>query len=83
LCDARLPLAAHAPCIRASQGARSRSGQLFTIGVVGRCLSKAMIEGQRLEPSCKQLVLAAAPKDFRHYFEGSDPSSSAVLQMVS
>lgn len=64
------------------QGSRSRSGAVFTIGVVGRCLSKTMIEGKKLEPKCKDLVLVAAPKDARAYFDTSE-SRNTVVQMVS
>jgi hypothetical protein len=54
---------------------------MFTIGVVGRCLSKTLIEGRRLDAQCRQLVLVAAPKDFRSYFQPGD-NTNAVVQMV-
>ncbi len=41
-----------------------------------------MIEGKKLAPKCRELVLAAAPKDARAYFETS-ASRNAVVQMVS
>ena len=55
---------AHSPPSTRSilQGSRSKSGAVFTIGVVGRCLSKTLVEGKRLMPKCRELVLAAAPK---------------------
>lgn len=43
------------------QGSRSKSGQVFTIGVVGRCLSKALVEGKKLEYKCRDLV--CGPKE--------------------
>lgn len=33
--------------------AGSRVGQLFTIGVVGRCLSKSLVEGKSLASKCR------------------------------
>ncbi len=47
----------------ALQGSRSKSGQVFTIGVVGRCLSKALVEGKRLEGKCRDLVRAELRRD--------------------
>jgi len=67
------------PC--SLQKARSRSGGVFTIGVVGRCLSKALVEGKYLEDKCRDLVLIAAPKDVRSYFEYPE-STSAIVQKV-
>jgi len=60
---------------------KRRSG-VFTIGVVGRCLSKALVQGQNLDPKCKQLVLVAAPKDSRVYLQYPE-SGSALVQMVA
>lgn len=48
------------------QGAHARSGSPFTIGVVGRCLSKALVQHARLQPQCRALVLVAAPKVWTH-----------------
>jgi len=36
---------------------------------VGRCLSKAVVEGKRLAPNCRSLVMVAAPKDARLYLQ--------------
>jgi len=63
------------------QKARSRSGGAFTIGVVGRCLSTALVQNKYLESKCRDLVLIAAPKDVRSYFEYPE-SSSAIVQKV-
>lgn len=63
------------------QGSRAKSGAIFTIGVVGRCLSKALVEGKRLDSRCRDLVLVAAPKDARAYFEYPE-STSAIVQKV-
>lgn len=65
-----------------AQGARSRSGAVFTIGAVGRCLSKALVEGKRLNGKCRALVLVAAPKDARVYFDHSE-SASALIQKIA
>ncbi|KAF5838865.1 hypothetical protein DUNSADRAFT_2034 [Dunaliella salina] len=62
--------------------ARSRSGGVFTIGVVGRCLSKALVEGKYLQDKCRDLVLIAAPKDVRSYFEYPE-STSAIVQKIA
>lgn len=35
---------------------------VWGIGAAGRCLSKQLAEGQYMDPQCKMLVLAAAPK---------------------
>ena len=64
------------------QGSRSKSGAVFTIGVVGRCLSKTLVEGKRLVPKCRELVLVAAPKDARSYFDYPE-STSALVQRVA
>ncbi|GAX77303.1 hypothetical protein CEUSTIGMA_g4749.t1 [Chlamydomonas eustigma] len=64
------------------RGSRSKSGAVFTIGVVGRCLSKSLVEGKRLEPKCRDLVLVAAPKDARAYFDYPE-STSALIKRVA
>lgn len=64
------------------RGSRSKSGAVFTIGVVGRCLSKSLVEGKQLEPKCRELVLVAAPKDARAYFDYPE-STSALIQRVA
>ncbi len=52
MCDADA-----APC-----GPAPRSRGVFSIGAIGRCLSKRAAEGLPLQPDCKQLVMVAAPK---------------------
>jgi len=64
------------------RGSRSKSGQVFTIGVVGRCLSKALVEGKKLEIKCRNLVLVAAPKDARAYFEYPE-STNAIVHKIA
>ncbi len=64
------------------QGARSKSGAIFTIGVVGKCLSKALVQGRSLDDKCRNMVLTAAPKDARSYFEYSE-SSNAIIQKIA
>lgn len=63
------------------QGARAKSSAVFTIGAVGRCLSKSLVEGKRLEGKCRALVLVAAPKDARSYFDSS--STSSLVQKIA
>ncbi|GLI60743.1 hypothetical protein VaNZ11_002971 [Volvox africanus] len=74
-CDADV----EAQCPR---GSRSRSGAVFTIGAVGRCLSKTLVEGKRLDNKCRALVLVAAPKDARVYFDHPE-STSALIQKIA
>lgn len=81
----------HTPCCWVScrcvllpvpQGPVKRAGAMFTIGVVGRCLSKALVQGQRLTAKCRELVLIAAPKDSRVYLQYPE-SASALVQKVA
>jgi hypothetical protein len=39
------------------------------------------LQGQRLAPKCRQLVLVAAPKDARAYFEYPE-STNAIISKV-
>jgi Golgi apparatus protein 1 len=55
---------------------------MFTIGVVGRCLSKALVQAQALTPKCRELVLVAAPKDSRVYLQYPE-SASALVQKIA
>ncbi|KAF6266246.1 hypothetical protein COO60DRAFT_1470052 [Scenedesmus sp. NREL 46B-D3] len=64
------------------KGAKARPGGMFTIGAVGRCLSKALVQAKSLAPKCRQLVLAAAPKDSRVYLQYPE-STSALIQKVA
>jgi len=41
-------------------GAGHKRG-VFSIGAVGRCLAKKLAVGAPLDPSCRELVMAAAP----------------------
>eukprot|EP00967_Tisochrysis_lutea_P138965 scaffold251669_cov18-Tisochrysis_lutea.AAC.1 len=63
------------------QKAHAKSGAAFTIGVVGRCLSKSVVEGKYLGEQCKELVMAAAPRDVRAYYSTPE-ASNAFLQTV-
>ena len=65
------------------QGSKSKSGAIFTIGVVGRCLSKSLVQGKKLGSKCRELVLVAAPKDARAYFDNTGGSNSAVIQKLA
>jgi hypothetical protein len=45
----------------------SKRRNSYTIGLVGRCLSKQMAQNKPLSNECRKLVTAAAPKDVRIY----------------
>lgn len=64
------------------QSPKKRAQSMFTIGVVGRCLSKALVQGQSLTPKCRELVLVAAPKDSRVYLQYPE-SASALVQKIA
>jgi hypothetical protein len=49
------------------QNTFTRVGGAFTIGAAARCLSRALAQGEDMEPACRSLVLAAAPADSRAY----------------
>lgn len=79
------PLTAACDAEVASQcptGAGKRAGGVFTIGAVGRCLSKALVTGAPLNSKCRALVLVAAPKDARVYLQYPE-STSALIQKVA
>jgi len=54
--EARLPPRAQA----AQESPRARAA--WSIGAIGRCLSRNLAENQPLEAECRALVIAAAPK---------------------
>lgn len=64
------------------QGAKKRAGALFTIGAVGRCLSKALVQAKALTPKCRELVLIAAPKDSRVYLQYPESASALVTKIA-
>jgi len=64
------------------QGAKKRAGALFTIGAVGRCLSKALVQAKALAPKCRELVLIAAPKDSRVYLQYPESTSALVTKIA-
>jgi Golgi apparatus protein 1 len=55
---------------------------MFTIGAIGRCLSKALVTGQALAPPCRTLVLVAAPKDSRLYLQYPESASALVTKIA-
>jgi Golgi apparatus protein 1 len=55
---------------------------VFTIGVAGHCLSKALVEGRGMTPDCKELVIVAAPKDSRVYLQYPE-STNALVQRLA
>eukprot|EP00798_Chlamydomonas_sp_ICE-L_P015369 gene15369-21453_t len=66
-----------------SKGASAKSGtDVFSIGVVGRCLSKALVRGKSLGTGCRNMVLAAAPRDARSFFD-SQESSNSIVQKIA
>lgn len=46
-----------------------RTKGVFSIGYVGRCLSKQLASRQHLAGACRKLVTVAAPKDVREYLQ--------------
>lgn len=42
---------------------------VYTIGVVGRCLSKQLAQGKPMSAECRKLVTVAAPKDIRMFLQ--------------
>lgn len=64
------------------KGAKKRAGALFTIGAVGRCLSKALVQAKALAPKCRELVLIAAPKDSRVYLQYPESTSALVTKIA-
>ena len=42
---------------------------VYTIGVVGRCLSKQLAQGKAMSAECRKLVTVAAPKDIRIFLQ--------------
>lgn len=63
------------------KNSRAKAGAPFTIGVVGRCLSKSLVQGKYLQPKCRELVLVAAPKDARGYFENPGTTNALVSKL--
>eukprot|EP00798_Chlamydomonas_sp_ICE-L_P000438 gene438-1836_t len=61
---------------------KDKGKNMFSIGVVGRCLSKALVSGAGMDPKCRSMVLLAAPKDARSYFEYPE-STSVVVQKIA
>jgi golgi apparatus protein 1 len=59
-----------------------KSSAPLTIGMVGRCLSKRLVEGKKLEAKCRELVLVAAPKDSRDYYSYPDTASGIVKRIA-
>jgi Golgi apparatus protein 1 len=72
---------APAPLLPA-QNTATRPGGVFTIGAAGHCLSKALVEGKPLAPDCRDLVIAAAPREARAYLTAPD-KAGAVVQRVA
>ena len=64
------------------KSAGKRANGVFTIGIVGRCLSKALVQGTSLSSKCRSLVLVAAPKDARVYLQFPE-STSALISKVA
>ncbi|KAI8477290.1 MAG: hypothetical protein J3K34DRAFT_398918 [Monoraphidium minutum] len=60
----------------------NRPGGVFTIGAAGHCLSKALAEGGGLSPDCRELVLAAAPKESRAYLQYPEATNQLVQRVA-
>ncbi|KAK9797745.1 hypothetical protein WJX73_005342 [Symbiochloris irregularis] len=54
---------------------------VWSIGAVGRCLSRQLAEGKPLSPDCRRLVLAAAPKDTRDMFDSSMSAATIAAKV--
>ena len=64
------------------QGAKSRPSGVFTIGAVGRCLTKSLVAGKSMAPKCRGLVLVAATKGARDNFPADGGASNSIMQAV-
>ena len=63
-----------APCdtdVKAYCEIATSKRSVYTIGVVGRCLTKQLASSLPLSPPCRKLVSVAAPKDIRVYIQVS------------
>uniref|UniRef100_A0A7S0YM23 Golgi apparatus protein 1 n=1 Tax=Polytomella parva TaxID=51329 RepID=A0A7S0YM23_9CHLO len=65
-----------------SASARQNNNGLFTIGAIGFCLSKALVESKTLHGGCRHLILTAAPKDARTMYQSSDPINALYQKVV-
>lgn len=74
----------HPPCLQAvCPAAGQAAGGMFSLGSVGKCLSRAVAEERPLTPGCRQLVLVAAPRDARSIVADSTASADAVALRVA
>ncbi|KAK9820440.1 hypothetical protein WJX72_010380 [[Myrmecia] bisecta] len=67
-------------CGKATKNPKNRG--IWSIGAVGRCLSRQLAEDKPLEPACRTLVAVAAPKDALAMFDSS-MTASAIAQKVA
>jgi Golgi apparatus protein 1 len=56
---------------------------IFSIGAVGRCLSRRLAEEKALSADCKRLVSVAAPKDAAALFQSSSSSTSYLASQLA
>ncbi|KAK9838535.1 hypothetical protein WJX81_005974 [Elliptochloris bilobata] len=66
-------------CQAAQESPRARAA--WSIGAVGRCLSRNLAENQPLDSECRALVIAAAPKDAQAMFDSS-MTAAAIAKRV-
>lgn len=60
----------------------SKQRAVWSIGAVGRCLSRQLAERKTLTSDCKLMVAVAAPKDAQNMFDAS-MSAAAIADRVS
>ena len=60
----------------------NKSRGIFSIGAVGRCLSRRLAEEKPLSTQCRSLVAVAAPKDAAALFASQSTSSMIAGQMA-
>ncbi|BDA41257.1 probable Golgi apparatus protein 1 [Coccomyxa sp. Obi] len=61
--------------------ANPKNRGIWSIGAVGRCLSRQLAENKALTLDCRSLVIVAAPKDAQAMFDSS-MSAAAIAQRV-
>eukprot|EP00884_Botryococcus_braunii_P009912 jgi/Botrbrau1/18922/Bobra.177_2s0076.1 len=55
----------------------------FNIGYIGKCLSRQLALNKPMQPSCRALVIVAAPREIKEMMDQSMPSEKIVEQLVA
>lgn len=66
----------------AKTSSKGKKAAMFSIGAVGRCLSRRLAEDKSLKPECKALVTVAAPRDAAALFSSSSSTSALAGQVA-